>query len=105
MNTHSFFSQLGHSPIPRLAAITLLTLAWCSLAFCGEIHQAAWDGDLEKVKTLLKDNPDLVFSKDKINYTPLHVAALKGHKDVMKFLLASKADVNAKDINGKTPLN
>ena len=101
---HSFFSRLCHTPILRLAAITLVTLAWSGLAFCGEIHKAAWDGDLEKVKALLKDNPDLVFSKDKVENTPLHLAAVRGHKDVMKFLVASKADVNAKNISGKTPL-
>ena len=61
---HSFFSRLSHSPIPRHAAVTLVVLAWSSLAFCGEIHDAAKAGDLEKVKALLKDNPDLVFSKD-----------------------------------------
>ena len=42
----------------------LVALVWSSLAFCGEIHDAAKDGDLEKVKALLKDNPDLVNSKD-----------------------------------------
>src|SRR5208283_4912033 len=28
-----------------------------------EFHKAARDGDLAKIKALLKDNPDLVFSK------------------------------------------
>ena len=72
MNMHSFFSRLCHSPIPRRAAVMLVALAWSSLAFCGEIHDAAKDGDLEKVKALLKDNPDLVFSKDNDGATPLH---------------------------------
>jgi hypothetical protein len=39
-------------------------LALSSLAFCGEIHDAAKSGDLEKVKALLKDKRGLVFSKD-----------------------------------------
>jgi|HubBroStandDraft_6_1064221.scaffolds.fasta_scaffold759160_1 ankyrin repeat protein len=73
-------------------------------AFCGEIHDAAGSGDLEKVKALLKDNPDLIFSKDNIGGTPLHQAAFKGHTDVAELLLASKANVNAKDNNGQTPL-
>ena len=57
-------------------------------------------GDLEKVKALLKDNPDLVFSKDKEGRTPLHLAAANGHKDVAELLLANKAEVNAKDNYG-----
>jgi ankyrin repeat protein len=63
----------------------LATLAWSRLAFCGEIHDAAAKGDLEKVKALVKDNPDLVFSKNNYGDTPLHVAA-------------------AKDTDGHTPL-
>ena len=41
-----------------------IALAWSKLAFCGEIHNAARNRDLEKVKILLKDTADLVFSKD-----------------------------------------
>jgi len=57
--------RLCSSPIRRRAAVLLVALAWSSLAFCGEIHQAARIGDLAKVEALLKDNPDLVFAKDK----------------------------------------
>ena len=72
------------------------------LRLLGEIHNAARDGDLEKVKALLKDNPDLVFSKDTNGTTPLHWAAINGHKDVASLLLANKAAVNAKDNSGNT---
>jgi ankyrin repeat protein len=41
---------------------------------------------LEKVKALLKDNPNLVFSKDNNGATPLHYAA-KRHKDVAELLV------------------
>ena len=106
MNTHSFFSRLGHSPITRRAAVMLVALAWSSLAFCGEIHDAAKAGDVEKVKALLKSNPDLVFSKDDKNgATPLHLAVDNGRKDVAELLLANKADVNAKEDGGGTPLH
>ena len=105
MNLRSFFSRLCHSPIPRRAAAALVALALSSLAFCGEIHDAATSGDLEKVKTLLKNNPDLVFSKDNFNNTPLHATADKGHKDVAELLLANHAEVNAKNDNGRTPLH
>ena len=60
---------------PKLPAVTLVALVWSCLAFCGEIHDAAEDGDLEKVKALLKANPDLVNSKDTNGMTPLHFAA------------------------------
>ena len=108
---HSFFYGVCHSPISRLAAVLLVALALSCLAACGrkdvgggDIHNAAKAGDLEKVKALLKDHPDLVFNKDNDGRSPLHWAANSGHKDVVELLLTNKAEVNAKDNNGGTPL-
>src|ERR1035438_8758961 len=105
MNMHSIFGRFCHAPFPRPAAVLLIALAWTSLAFGGEIHDAARNGDLEKVKALLKDNPDLVFSEDSGGETPLHGAAFKGHKDVVELLLANKAKAEAKSNNGVTSLH
>ena len=69
-----------------------------------KIHDAAKSGDLEKVKALLKDNPDLSLSKNDNDDTALHFAALKGHNDIVELLLTNKADVNAKDKDGLSPL-
>ena len=38
-------------------------------------------------------------------WTPLHCAALIGHTNVAGLLLASKAEVNARDKEGATPLH
>jgi len=38
-------------------------------------------------------------------WRPLHEAAEKGQKDVVKLLPANKADVNASDNDGLTPLH
>jgi ankyrin repeat protein len=105
MRTHSSFSRLSYSSVPRLVTVTLVALTWSSLAFCGEIHDAVAAGNLEKVKLLLKDNPDLIFSKNTNGSAPLHVAAGSGHKDVAEFLLANKADVSAANNFGDTPLH
>jgi ankyrin repeat protein len=96
---------LALNAIRRGAAVTLLALAWSGLAFCGEMHDAAKSGDVEKVKALLKKNPALASSKDTTGTTPLHLAAGYGHKEVAELLLAHKARVNAKANEGDTPLH
>lgn len=71
---------------------------------CCEIHDAVRKGDLEKIKDMLIDNPDLISSKDDDGWTPLHFAVATDHKDIAELLLARKAKVDAKDNNGNTPL-
>jgi ankyrin repeat protein len=90
----------------KLLTVMLVALIWSSLAFCGEIHDAAKAGDLEKVKALLKANPDLVNSKDKEGETPLHLTVSWGKhgKEIAELLLTNKADINAMDLHG-TPLH
>jgi ankyrin repeat protein len=67
-------------------------------------HDAAGNGDLEKVRALLAADPALVFSKDaEDGMTPLHRAAENGLADVAELLLAGKADVNAVSAHGMTP--
>jgi ankyrin repeat protein len=71
-----------------------------------DIQDAAAIADLEKVKALLKAEPDLVLSRDFGGFTPLHWAVIKGQKDIVELLLANKADVNAKaNRDGRTPLH
>jgi hypothetical protein len=101
----SLLCTLIHPPVSRLAIVMLFALCWSSLAFCGEIHIAAEAGDMAKVKALLKEHPDLVSGKDSMSVTPLHCAAVSGRKDVAELLLANKANVNARDSLGWTPLN
>ena len=37
--------------------------------------------------------------------TPIHQATLSGGKEITQLLISSGADLNAKSIEGKTPLN
>jgi hypothetical protein len=70
-----------------------------------EIFHAIFRGDLEQVRGLIEVNADLVHSKDADGESALHHAVEEGHKDVVEFLLAKGADVNAKANNGTTPLH
>jgi ankyrin repeat protein len=69
-----------------------------------EIHEAAGEGDLEKVKTLLAADAALANARDREGKTPLHFAAVKGHVAVVELLLAHKAEVNARSSSGITPM-
>ena len=80
-----------------VACVVLVGLALCSLATCGrknaemdKLHDAVISGDLQEVNVLIKDNPGLVFSRDKYGRTPLHWAVFGGHRDVVEVLLATR---------------
>jgi len=66
---------------------------------------AVRDGDLPKVQQLLSANPALLNQKDgAFGATPLHWAALRGHAEVVRFLVAQGADQSARNKDGETPL-
>ena len=59
----------------------------------------------EVVEMLIAKGADLN-AKDKLNgVTPLHLAIDGGHKVVVVKLLSASANVNAKDVEGDTPLD
>ena len=100
--------------ILRLAAL-LVVLALGFFTSCGrknpttaieigEIHDAAKAGDVDKVKALIKANPDLVNNKDTNGWPPLLWATYYNHQDVVELLLANKADINTTENDGITPL-
>jgi hypothetical protein len=69
-----------------------------------DLHSAAYDGDVKRVKELLKKGAD-PNTQSEDGDTPLHVAASKGHFDVVKLLLEHGADPNIQDEYGLTPLH
>ncbi|SVC67079.1 uncharacterized protein METZ01_LOCUS319933, partial [marine metagenome] len=73
------------------------------------IHDAAMRGNIEAVKQHIAAGTD-VEAKDKDGWTPLHLAASTGRKEVSELLIAKDADVNAKGEGrrgggGMTPLD
>ena len=74
----------------------------------GRLHQASADGDLAEIKRLLPtDHRKLINVFDELSLTPLMRAAMCGHVEAVKLLLAAGADVNAHDnrLIGNTAIN
>ncbi len=73
-----------------------------------QVINAAKSGEVETVKALLNEDPDLVHATGPDGSTPLHHAAWKGYTEIAELLLDSGADIDAHNNNkhwGTTPLH
>jgi len=68
------------------------------------LHAAAYGGNLDVVELLVAKGAAVNDHQNFYQMSPLHAAAEEGHADVVAFLLAHKADVEAQERNGYTPL-
>jgi len=71
-----------------------------------KFFEAAWDGNVEEVKEILRMNPnlDVNWKNGEDGLTVLHRACDKDHDAIVSILLAHPAiDVNAKDTRANTP--
>lgn len=85
----------------------LMALLCCSLWLtAAEVHNLAKQGNVEKLKALIEADPALLNATDAdyFNCTPLHIAAENDKIEVVRWLVAAGADVNARDARGATPL-
>jgi len=69
-----------------------------------EIHQAALAGDLDKVKLMLSQDATRINAQDKYGNVPIHLAAFKGHEDIVELLIGNGSDVNTKNKFGGAAL-
>ncbi len=67
------------------------------------LGEAAANGDLKAVQTLLKNKADVNRANDD-GTTALFMAAQNGHFEIVKLLLKNNANVNLADSSGVTPL-
>lgn len=64
------------------------------------LHDAARAGNLGAIKELIEGKQYNINTKDDLDSTALHVAALYGHSEVVSYLLENGADINARTYGG-----
>jgi hypothetical protein len=69
-----------------------------------DLAQAAAEGDLNKVKSHIAAQPDLVHVRDPNGWAPLHEAARAGKVTVAKYLIEKGADAASLTNSGGSPL-
>ncbi len=66
---------------------------------------AAWDGCLDCIKYIIDTNQVSINSSDNNGFTALIKACIKGHKDIVEYLLSNKADIKIRDKKNKNALD
>ena len=70
-----------------------------------QLRIAAIQGDGQRVKSLLKENPEqLNYDGEQWAWSILHAASMAGHADVVQLLIESGGDVNEESANRKKPV-
>jgi len=87
-----------------VTSLMIISLFLAIVLNAAEIHETVKNGDLEKVKSLIQNDKQLVNLKDDAGRTPLHWASRGVYPEIMQFLIQNGADVNALDNNMVTPL-
>jgi uncharacterized protein len=80
----------------RTFLLIFATLALFGADVNEELLAAARRGDLASVKTSVEKGATLE-AKTSYGQTPLYLAAMNGHQDVVEFLLTKGASVNVSD--------
>jgi len=75
------------------------------IASAEPIVEAAKNGDLQTVKTILAQDPSKLNATDESNFTALHWVCMRAHWDVARFLIDKGADLNVVGGDGGTQIN
>ena len=85
----------------QVLGFTLLPLS----IFAGALHDAAEEGDVEAVKSLIAKGEKINEQNEEYKQTPLHIAVYNENSELVKVLIKAGADVNIKMKNGYTALH
>lgn len=95
MATHSYTRRV----LPAL--LVPFFIAGCAPS----VHDVVARGDIERLESMLAENPDLIHSRNKMEKTPLHYAVTNRKSEIIELLIERGAEVGAADVTGMTPLH
>jgi ankyrin repeat protein len=88
----------------QIAAALFVFFAGSPLAFAAPLHDAARDGELEKVRALIEEGA-VIEEQSNRGETPLILAALAGQREVVELLIEKGAAIDGRNVGGFTPLH
>ena len=88
-----------------VTALFLLFFSAFAITKAAPIHDAARDGDLTNLLAQIEAEPLMLELLDEIGASPLWVAAVNGHSDVVATLIDLGADPSSATIDGLTGLH
>ncbi len=68
--------------------------------FAQDVFDASRKGNVERIKELMKINPDTIHKKNEAGFLPLILAGYHGQLKVVEFLLENRVDINATSPEG-----
>jgi len=83
----------------------LFILVFFTNSYSQDIHRAVAEGDLDKVESLLKENPLLVNEEDTNGRTPIFTAIMRRNPEMVKLLIDNGALVRVGDKNLRAPIH
>lgn len=93
-------------PMKKMILLAVFIVLHLPLVVSAEaIVEAAKNGDLQTVKSILEQDPSKLNATDEDHYSALHWACMRAHWDVAEYLIEKGADVNPIGGDGGTPLN
>jgi RNA polymerase sigma factor (sigma-70 family) len=94
--------ERGHGAVVE-ALQDAIALRYGPLVDADDLHQAARDGDTERVQALVDQDPERVKHADAIGCTALHWAVEGNHLGSVRALVEAGARVDARRGDGRTP--
>lgn len=70
----------------------------------GDVHDAAYDNDVEELRALLDGDPGLVEAEGESSWRPLHYACQGGALEAAVLLLGRGGGIDVRNADGRTPL-